>query len=151
IRLATMKGTNAELSIPLDHLHRYIYAAQLIAGKRVLDLLSHEGDGTTILAQNAKSVTGLDPDEAVVRQAGDKHRRENLKFLVGSVSKLPISDDQTFDAVVGFDSFQETTDPQRFFAAVKRLLAPGGLFITSAPSGPAQESVPGLKTFASDE
>jgi ubiquinone/menaquinone biosynthesis C-methylase UbiE len=136
-----MKRTNVELSIPLDHLHRYTYAAQLITGKQVLDLLSHEGDGTTILAKNAKSVTGLDPDEVVVRQAGDKHRRDNLKFLVGSVSKLPISDDQTFDAVIAFDSFEETTDAQRFFTAVKRLLAPGGLFITSAPS----------KAFASEE
>src|SRR5215470_10686127 len=118
-----MKRTNVESSIPLDHLHRYLYAAQLTAGKRVLDLLSHEGDGTTILAENAKFVTGLDPDEVVVRQAGAKHRRDNLKFLVGSVSVLPMSDDETFDAIIGFDSFQETTDSHRFFTTIKRLLA----------------------------
>jgi SAM-dependent methyltransferase len=146
-----MKRTNVELSIPLDHLHRYTYAAQLTAGKRVLDLLSHEGDGTIILAENAKFVTGLNPDEVVVRQAGEKHRRDNLKFLVGSISRLPISEEQRFDAIIGFDSFQETTDSYRFFTTVKRLLAPGGLFITSAPSAPAQEDVPGLKAFASEE
>src|SRR5215470_9587593 len=146
-----MKRTNVESSIPLDHLHRYLYAAQLTAGGRILDLLSHDGDGTTILAENAKFVTGLDPDEVVVREAAEKHRRDNLNFLVGSISRLPISDDQTFDAVIGFDSFQETTDPSRFFTIVKRLLAPGGLFITSAPSAPAQEDVPGLKAFASEE
>jgi SAM-dependent methyltransferase len=146
-----MKRTDPELSIPLDHLHRYTYAAQLVSGKRVIDLLSREGDGTTILAKNAKSVTGLDPDEVVVQQAGAKHRRDNLNFLVGSVSNPPISGDQTFDAVIGFDSFQETTDPLRFLSMVKRLLAPGGLFITSAPSGPSQEPAPGLKAFASEE
>jgi SAM-dependent methyltransferase len=70
---------------------------------------------------------------------------------VGSVSSLPISDDQTFDAVIGFDSFQETTDPQRFFTTIKRLLAPGGLFITSAPSRQSQEDAQGLKTFDSEE
>jgi ubiquinone/menaquinone biosynthesis C-methylase UbiE len=146
-----MKRTDIELSIPLDNLHRYTYAAQLISGKRVIDLLSHEGYGTTILAKNAKSVTGLDPDEVVVQEADAKHKRDNLKFIVGSVLNLPISDDQTFDAVIGFDSFQETTDPQRFFTTVKRLLAPGGLFITSAPSGPSQEDAQGLKAFASEE
>src|SRR5215831_14971426 len=102
-----MKRTNVELSIPLDHLHRYSYAAQLVAGKRVLDLLSHEGDGTTILAENAKFVTALDPDEAIVRHASERHRRENLKFAVGSISNLPITDDHAFDAIIGFDSFQE--------------------------------------------
>ena len=146
-----MKRSDLELSVPLDHLHRYTYAAQLVSGKRVIDLLSHEGHGTTILAKNAKSVTGLDPDEVVVQQAEAKHNRDNLKFVVGSVSNLPISDDQTFDAVIGFDSFQETTDLQRFFTTVKRLLAPGGLFITSAPSRPSQEDAHGLKAFASEE
>src|SRR5262245_148298 len=134
-----MKSTDLELSIPLDHLHRYTYAAQLVTGKRVIDLFSHEGFGTTILAKHAKSVTGLDPDEVVVQQAAAKHKGDNLNFVVGSVSNLPITHDQTFDAVIGFDSFRETTDPQRFFATVKRLLAPGGLFITSAPSGSAEQ------------
>jgi ubiquinone/menaquinone biosynthesis C-methylase UbiE len=146
-----MKRTDAEFSIPLDHLHRYTYAAQLVSGKRVIDLLSHEGHGAAILAKHAKSVTGLDPDEVVVQQADATHKRDNLKFVVGSVSNLPISDEQTFDAVIGFDSFQETTDPQRFLTTVRRLLAPGGLFITSAPSGPSEQDAQGLKAFASED
>jgi ubiquinone/menaquinone biosynthesis C-methylase UbiE len=146
-----MKRTDLESSIALDHLHRYTYAAQLVGGKQVIDLLSHEGYGAAILAKNAKFVTGLDPDEVVVQQAHAKHKRDNLKFVVGSVSSLPISDDQTFDAVIGFDWFQETTDPQRFLTAVRRLLSPGGLFITSAPVGPSEEDAQGLKAFTSEE
>src|SRR3954447_1550529 len=121
-----MKRTDVELSIPLEHLHRYLYVSALLHSRRVLDILSHEGHGAYILAESAKSVTAFDPDEVVVRLARENYRRDNLNFMVGSVSRVLLNETDTFDAVVAFDAFEETTDAPRFVFTVKRLLAPVG-------------------------
>ncbi len=147
-----MKRTDEQLSIPLEHLHRYLYIGGLLYGRRVLDLFSCEGDGARILAESAKFVTALDPDESIVQQANEKYRRDNLKFMVGSVSRAPLTETHIFDAVVAFDAFEETTDPERFVFTVKRLLAPGGFLIFAAPAARAVvRSQPGIKAFSAEE
>jgi cyclopropane fatty-acyl-phospholipid synthase-like methyltransferase len=55
-----------------EHLHRYAFAAQLVKGKRVLDLACGEGYGSNMLAQEAESVIGLDIDEKVVYHASNR-------------------------------------------------------------------------------
>ena len=147
-----MKRTDEQLSIPLEHLHRYLYIGGLIRGRRVLDLLSREGDGARILAESAKSVTALDPDESIVQPANEKYRRDNLNFKVGSVSSIPLTETHIFDAVVAFDAFEETTDPERFVFTVKQLLAPGGFLIMAAPAARAAVlNQPGVKAFGAEE
>ena len=147
-----MKRTDEQLSIPLEHLHRYLYIGGLLHGRRVLDLLSREGDGARILAESAKFVTALDPDESIVQRANEKYRCDNLEFMVGSVSRAPLTETHIFDAVVAFDAFEETTDPERFVFTVKRLLAPGGFLIIAAPAARAAvRSQPGIKAFSAEE
>ncbi len=47
-----------DVQVVYEHLHRYLWAAQLVTGKRVLDLGSGEGFGASILADNASEVRG---------------------------------------------------------------------------------------------
>lgn len=47
-------------NIELEHLHRYLCAAELSAQKDVLDIASGEGYGSSILARVARSVIGVD-------------------------------------------------------------------------------------------
>jgi ubiquinone/menaquinone biosynthesis C-methylase UbiE len=138
-------------SVPLEHLHRYSYASELLKGKRVLDLAVREGYGTRLLSETAKLVIGLDADETVVQQAASRHKRDNLQFLAGSGLNMPISRDQAFDAVVCFDAIEEATNLQRLLDEVKRVLTPEGFFVVSAPNEGTAENVFNAKTFSSDE
>src|SRR5215475_2887036 len=119
-KVVLMTGVDFD-SIPLEQLHRYSYASELLQGKRVLDLAAREGYGTWLLSKTAQTVVGLDPDETVVQQAASRHRRDNLQFLAGSGLNIPISRDQTtFDAVVCFDAIEGATNLQRLLDEVKR-------------------------------
>src|SRR5690625_588057 len=51
-----------------EHWHRYAWAAQVVAGKSVLDAACGEGYGSNLLAARARSVTGLDISEAAIEQ-----------------------------------------------------------------------------------
>src|SRR5215471_12643856 len=149
-KVVLMAGAEFD-SIPLEHLHRYNYASELLKGKRVLDLAAREGHGTWLLSNTAQAVVGLDADEIVVQQAASRHKRDNLQFLAGSGLNIPISRDQTFDAVVCFDAVEEATNLQRLLDEVKRVLAPEGFFVISAPNEGASESPFNAKTFGHDE
>jgi 2-polyprenyl-3-methyl-5-hydroxy-6-metoxy-1,4-benzoquinol methylase len=46
--------------IVLEHLHRYAVAQQVVCGRFVLDIACGEGYGTSLLAQTARYVLGID-------------------------------------------------------------------------------------------
>src|SRR5215471_16939817 len=149
-KVVPMTGVDFD-SIPLEHLHLYSYASELLKGKRVLDLAAREGHGTWLLSNSAHAVVGLDADETVVQQAASRHKRDNLQFLAGSGLNIPISRDQTFDAVVCFDAIEGATNLQRLLDEVKRVLTPEGFFVVSAPNEGAAECIFNAKTFSHDE
>jgi len=146
-----MTPTDHRFSIPLEHLHRYRYASELLRGKRVLDIACREGYGTRILAETAESVTGVDSDAVVVQQAAEEHRCVNLQFLVGSRLAVPVASDHTFDAIVCFDALDDTDNPERLFSEIKRLLTPDGVLVLSAPSAAANENLFRSKAFSAEE
>ena len=56
-----------------EHMHRYLFAANFVSNKTVLDISCGEGYGSYILAQKAKSVIGCDIDEDIVKKAKQKY------------------------------------------------------------------------------
>lgn len=86
-----------------EHLHRYLWAADLIPGRRVLDLGSCEGFGAAILAQAAESVVGVDIDARSVEHASLNYIHENLSFMVGDARNLSGFEAASFDFVVAFE------------------------------------------------
>ena len=76
----------------IDHLHRYSIVSNYIEGKIVLDIASGEGYGSNIISEKAKFVYGVDIDETSIKDAKLKYKKDNLKFLVGSTSSIPIED-----------------------------------------------------------
>ncbi|HLH29910.1 MAG TPA: methyltransferase domain-containing protein, partial [Terriglobia bacterium] len=138
-------------SISLEHLHRYMYASELVRGKRVLDLAAREGHGAWILAETAKSVTALDTDAVVVQRAAALYNRDNLKFLAASPKQLPIAHEHAFDVIVCFDAIDDGTNPQQFFAEIKRLLVHNGLVFISAPNEDSHENLFRAKPFKSED
>ena len=116
----------------LEHLHRYALAAKLVAGKKVLDIACGEGYGSKILSGVAVSVTGVDVNEEVIRQAEKKYTSTGLKFVHGSVNKIP-ADDGSFDVIVSFETLEHTTHHEEMLQEFKRVLRVNGLLIISTP------------------
>jgi SAM-dependent methyltransferase len=120
--------------VAYEHLHRYHWVAPLAAGKRVLELASGEGYGARILAAEAASVVGVDIDPAAVDHAASKYGAANLTFVQGSITRVPISEDQGFDLVVCFEAIEHIEDHESLLSEVKRLLKPEGRFVVSTPN-----------------
>jgi SAM-dependent methyltransferase/glycosyltransferase involved in cell wall biosynthesis len=125
-----------------EHWHRYLWARRYAQGHRVLDVASGEGYGTDLLAAVARSVVGVDRSAEAVHHARDHYRRDNLQFLIGDASRLPIEGSALFDVVVSFETIEHLTaeDQPRFLAEVKRVLAPGGVFLVSTPDKVAYQA-----------
>ena len=120
-------------TIAYEHLHRYAFAAQLVAGRRVLDLGSGEGYGTALLAAHAADVTGVDVDGEAVRHAAATYRSPNLRFAEGSAEALTAFADDSFDVVVCFEVIEHVAAQEHIVAEARRVLRADGLFICSTP------------------
>jgi len=55
------------------------------------------------------------------------------RFLVADALNLPFTD-ESFDAVVSFETIEHVLDGSRFFIEMHRILKPGGTFICSTPN-----------------
>ena len=120
--------------IHYEHLHRYALAAQLVKGKKVLDLACGEGYGSYMLAQEAAHVVGVDRDEQVVSHAEGKYSRDGLHFMKGSIAEIPMHTAKDFDVIVCFEAIEHVEDHDGLLSEVKRLLKDDGLFIVSTPN-----------------
>ena len=126
-----------------EHFHRYLWAQKLVEGRRVLDLGSGEGFGSAILADSARSVSGIDIDERTVEHSRLNYESPNLDFRVASAVDLGDFADDAFDAVVAFEVIEHVMEQERVLAEVARVLAPGGLLIVSTPERRAYSEATG--------
>jgi len=120
--------------IAYEHLHRYAYATTLVKGKRVLDLASGEGYGSKMMSEVAASVIGVDIDDKAIEHAKSRYGSANLQFLKGSISAIPVTDDNSFDVIVCFEAIEHIEDHDQLLKEVKRLLKADGIFIVSTPN-----------------
>ena len=122
-----------DVTVAYEHYHRYLWAAALVTGRRVLDLASGEGFGAALLAESAETVTGIDIDPRAVEHARLSYPAPNLTFGAGSALELDEFADDSFGAVVAFELIEHLSDHERFLAELDRVLAPDGVAIVSTP------------------
>lgn len=136
---------SAEISY--EHWHRYLYATQFVEGKVVLDIASGEGYGSDLLAKTATRVVGVDISQVAVNHASKTYKKDNLEFLVGSVTDIPVDGESIFDVIISFEIIEHVSedDQKKFLQEVKRLLKPDGVFICSTPDKKAYSDVPKYK------
>lgn len=116
------------------HLHvaRYRFAQRFVSGKRALDVACGTGYGTAMLADaGAAEVAGVDLDEPSIRHARQKFMRPRMTFSVGDAEEPPVSG--PFEVVVSFETIEHLQRPERFLAAVCRVLTPDGILLLSTP------------------
>ncbi len=117
-----------------EHLHRYVFAAHLVKGKKVLDLACGEGYGTYMLAREAEYVAGVEIDKLTVQHARSRYVKDNLEFIEGSILAVPIEGENKFDIAVCFEAIEHVAEHDKLLSEVKRLLKDDGLFIVSTPN-----------------
>ena len=114
-----------------EHVARYRFAAQLAAGKRILDAACGEGYGSVMLRDaGAESIVGLDIDRTVVEHARCRH---GLEVVEGDVRELPF-DDASFDLLVSFETIEHISEPWKAIAEFRRVLTDEGQLVISTPN-----------------
>jgi cyclopropane fatty-acyl-phospholipid synthase-like methyltransferase len=108
------------------------------------------GTGSTalLLAPHVARILGTDISPEMVRIATEKAAEQGLQNVTFEVAdgQQAASDAGSYDAVLGFNIFHLTENPERLFATIHDQLAPGGLFISKTPC--LSEPSIGLKRFA---
>jgi O-antigen biosynthesis protein len=122
-----------DAAIVYEHFHRYLWAAGLVRGRRVLDLGSGEGFGAALLAATAAEVVGVDVDPAAVEHARRNYARDGLTFQTGSALDLGAFASGSFGAVVAFEMIEHVSEQERLLDEVRRVLAEDGILFVSTP------------------
>lgn len=129
-------GERLEASIyngnTINHLHRYAIAMALIKGKTVLDIASGEGYGSHLMSFEGSYIYGVDIDEETIERAQIKYKRDNLKFLKGSTSQIPLQDNSV-DVIISYETIEHHDEHEQMLIEIKRVLRPEGFLLISSP------------------
>ena len=99
---------------------------------RVLDVGCGSGWASRLLAEKARegSVVGIDIADEMIKVARDESASfPNVEFQVASAEKLPFADGE-FSHAFSMESLYYYTDMLQALQEIKRVLQPGGLFVT---------------------
>ena len=91
---------------------------------RYLDAGCGAGMAAAMAADLGAIVSGIDASDAMLNIAMERHPRGD--FQVSDLETLPF-DDNSFDVVTGFNSFQYAANPVGALAEAKRVTNPGGI------------------------
>jgi 2-polyprenyl-3-methyl-5-hydroxy-6-metoxy-1,4-benzoquinol methylase len=120
--------------IYIEHLARYMFAARLAEGKRVLDFGSGEGYGASILSNHgAASVSAIDISPLAIDHAQMKYPHHSIDFVCADCLKAPFADD-SFDLVTSFEVIEHLTDHAGYIREVRRVLNDEGYLVISTPN-----------------
>jgi SAM-dependent methyltransferase len=110
------------------HQNRYRWAATIVAGD-ILDAACGTGYGAHILSSSGR-VVGLDYSEDTLALA--RQRAPEAEFVLASLPELPLPDD-SFDAVVSFETIEHVADPSQTLRAFRRVIRTDGRLLLSTP------------------
>ena len=119
--------------IAYEHRHRYAICFEPARDRDVLDIACGEGYGASLLAPVARSVVGIDIDEASIRHAAARYPATNLSFRTGSATNLPLPDD-SIDLVVSFETLEHLAEQREMLSEFVRVLRPDGRLVISSPN-----------------
>jgi SAM-dependent methyltransferase len=103
-----------------------------LQGARVCDLCCGEGyAGRRMIECGARAVVGVDLSSALIEAALRRARSPSLSYVVDDAQSLGALPDGAFDVVISQMAMMDVADDRRLFAAVRRVLAPGGPFVFS--------------------
>ena len=115
-------------SLLLDKISRDIEAGDI-----VLEVACGTGLVALKIADQASRVIGIDISAPMIDEARKKMKEkslDNVEFFVEDAYSLPFEND-VFDTVICNNALQNMKYPQKALAEIKRVLKPGGRFISA--------------------
>lgn len=130
----------------LEHLNRYYFVVNQIdlGNKVVLDIASGEGYGSNILSNNAQEVIGVDVSAEAISHAKNKYTSENLKFIQGDATNIPLPNN-SIDVIVSFETIEHHDKHHEMLNEIKRVLKIDGTLIISSPDKYYYSDIPQYK------
>lgn len=120
----------------------YEFATRYTEGKNVLDFGCGVGYGSYYLAsRGAKNVVGIEIDQKSYRYGCDRYHHDNMTMLDKDIESLAQDPNYigTFDVIYCSNVMEHIADYKAALLAVKKLLAPKGMYIQiTPPSGQAR-------------
>jgi 2-polyprenyl-3-methyl-5-hydroxy-6-metoxy-1,4-benzoquinol methylase len=119
-----------------DHLSRYWWSTEFLAGKIVLDCACGKGYGSYVLSQTAKFVYGIDLNQQSLQLAQENFgARKNTSFSSFDVTKIH-SFPQELDAVVAFEVIEHLPpdSTHSFLQGIRQKLGEQGVLYLSTPN-----------------
>ncbi len=131
-----------DLASWLRRLPSYLYVADLIAGKRVLEVQCGVGDGARFLIEcGAARVVGIDHSAEHIGQARRRFQLPNLVFRHERLGSLELGDDM-FDCIIVPDG-TNILDRPAVLGELRRTLTPNGHLIVNVVSADRAPGVSG--------
>lgn len=115
-----------------EHRERYVFAADYVKGKKVLDIACGSGYGSRILAdRGADEVTGVDLSAEAVSHAKDKFGCSGVTFLTADAESYTSG---RYDLVVSFETLEHLDKRDQFLKNLHKMIKSDGLLIISTPN-----------------
>ena len=115
-----------------EHIARYQFAAELMAGRRVLDVGCGIGYGAALMAERGADPVGVDISLAAITYARERYGHR-AQFLAGSGCALAVKSG-SFDMVTAFEVIEHVVEWERLLQECARALNDDGVFIVSTPN-----------------
>jgi SAM-dependent methyltransferase len=127
------RSSASDYLIYLFHEVSYRFAQPFAAGRDVLDLGCGSGYGTAMLAEQARSVVGVDVSTAAISHAQTSYSRPNASFRsIAPDERLPF-ETASFDTVICFQVIEHVGNEDQFVSEIFRVLRPEGVAVLATP------------------
>ena len=112
---------------------KYVFAAEFIKDKVILDVACGSGYGSRFLSDNgAQWVAGGDLSTKALAAAQKSYSGKGVQFFMVNATRLPFAD-SSFDVVVSMETIEHLERFEDYLAECKRVLKKEGIFICSTP------------------
>lgn len=115
-----------------EHIARYLFAAQIVSNKAVIDIGCGVGYGSQRLGElGAASVRAFDLAGDAIRHARIHYAHPRVEYEVANAESFTI--DSKFDVGVCFELIEHVRNPRAVMKNIKRALRDDGILVMSTP------------------
>jgi SAM-dependent methyltransferase len=114
-----------------EHRARYRFAADYVAGRRVVDVACGAGFGLELLEDAGARALGIDLDVHALSDA--RGTRPRAQLVRSDAACLPLGDG-AIDVVVSLETIEHVPDAVALVAEYRRVLHPQGTLVLSTPN-----------------